>query len=535
MRRPGPPGAGGGDSGPATTLEAHASTILRCQCGACSANGSDNVWGVFVCHCSMCPAEHRSDAYWGGAPWAAVPRATWSGAAVKEQRSSAFGTRGVCSSCGDALYIRYDCESHTDWAHAGVFSSGVLDGARIDHIHCERELGHGIRCHKAFEPWVVDPCRPAGTPAPVVCLKCFQTECTCSSSLSDAASTAAPPPPSQEADDEECHLSEVHIRASSTPADSLCTTTEFIYRSPPGTRAELSSAHETANEPPPSAIDADGDMVLPRKPKRSRLTATPSDDRCGGHGGVLRIEHTLATPLRDVGLQVWRAALLTSEWLFASKHDVRGACVLDLGAGCGLTSIAAAAAGARTVFCTDHVHSVMANAQRNIHLNSSPAVQTVRVRNLPWNAAAADQLAALISGRDASDESADAVTSDVSWQAGDADALRRCTLLLAADCCYDDNATAALLRLVSRLMPMLPTGAVCIFALERRVNFCLEGMRPRAPAAEFFAASLEQRRAAGEWMVERMESDHVPRLFEDTERSAELEMWRVTCAVSKGE
>ena len=84
-------------------------------------------------------------------------------------------------------------------------------------------------------------------------------------------------------------------------------------------------------------------------------------------------------------------------------------------------------------------------------------------------------------------------------------------------------------------MPMLPTGAVCIFALERRVNFCLEGMRPRAPAAEFFAASLEQRRAAGEWMVERMESDHVPRLFEDTERSAELEMWRVTCAVSKGE
>lgn len=63
-------------------------------------------------------------------------------------------------------------------------------------------------------------------------------------------------------------------------------------------------------------------------------------------------------------------------------------------------------------------------------------------------------------------------------------------MVLAADCVYDDGSTAELLATLAELLPALPRGAVCLVALERRVNFCLAGMRPRAPAAEFFHAAL---------------------------------------------
>ena len=60
----------------------------------------------------------------------------------------------------------------------------------------------------------------------------------------------------------------------------------------------------------------------------------------------------MSTTLEAVGLQVWRGALLMSDYLLSSAGArLRGAVVLELGAGTGLVSIIAALRASH-VFCT---------------------------------------------------------------------------------------------------------------------------------------------------------------------------------------
>ena len=78
----------------------------------------------------------------------------------------------------------------------------------------------------------------------------------------------------------------------------------------------------------------------------------------------------------------------------------------------------------------------------------------------------------------------------------------------------------------------MPTDAVVLFCLERRINFCLEGLAPRAPAAEHFARGVDEREARGEWVVERLEASQVPQRFVDYERGPDgsLDLWLVSLA-----
>ena len=105
----------------------------------------------------------------------------------------------------------------------------------------------------------------------------------------------------------------------------------------------------------------------------------------------------------------------------------------------------------------------------------------------PESSAAGDAAcdAAVDAARAAADDRAVAggAADPFAWRRMDVEALRSATLILCADCCYDDDATAKLVELVARLLPRLPRGAAALFALERRINFCLEGLRPRGAAA----------------------------------------------------
>lgn len=69
------------------------------------------------------------------------------------------------------------------------------------------------------------------------------------------------------------------------------------------------------------------------------------------HTPLTYTEHAMSTTLPNVGLQVWRGALLMSDYLLAHSESVEGAIVLELGAGTGLVSLVAAMAAAQ-VFCT---------------------------------------------------------------------------------------------------------------------------------------------------------------------------------------
>ena len=149
------------------------------------------------------------------------------------------------------------------------------------------------------------------------------------------------------------HLSDVHLHCpgSTSAADEV---SRFAF--------STDSAETSA-----TAADSDGDQVLKR--------------RRAGRSGTLKLRHALATPLPDVGLQVWRGALLLCDYLLARPALVRGATILELGAGCGLCGLLAAGT-ARRVFVTDNAEGVLANAQANVELNGVEAV--ARVRMLDW-------------------------------------------------------------------------------------------------------------------------------------------------------
>ena len=133
-------------------------------------------------------------------PWVAVPRLVFEGKAspsdedtLDVRRSSAFAARGQCTACDSVLFIRYDCEEYTDWVHADAMRiSAPAQGGEVAvpywcHIHRDPLMvfiEDGLSSSPSFEPWEADPCRPTGTPEPVVCMKCFQRiggACQCGS------------------------------------------------------------------------------------------------------------------------------------------------------------------------------------------------------------------------------------------------------------------------------------------------------------------------------------------------------------------
>eukprot|EP00873_Tetraselmis_striata_P033106 jgi/Tetstr1/453370/TSEL_040359.t1 len=73
-----------------------------------------------------------------------------------------------------------------------------------------------------------------------------------------------------------------------------------------------------------------------------------------------------------VGWQLWPAARVLADLLVASPALVHGKRVLELGAGCGLCGLVAAALGASAVELTDGAEQVVAHLRRNVEANAGP-------------------------------------------------------------------------------------------------------------------------------------------------------------------
>lgn len=240
------------------------------------------------------------------------------------------------------------------------------------------------------------------------------------------------------------------------------------------------------------------------------------EEACHWFKGIIRIEHTMATPLEDVGKQVWRGALLLADFILSDPDMFRGATVLELGAGTGLTSIIMATA-AKTVYCTDVGEDLLSMCKRNIALNKhilEPAGGEVKVRQLDW----------------LQDDFCTDPTMEFSWTNEEVADLNNTSFIIAADVCYDDDLTDGLFRTLCRLCSNFPRICTIFISMEKRMNFTLQHMEVSCEAYDHFIHCMCQLQEMVDgrcrFSVEQLPSNFGQFLL--YERVEQLELWKVT-------
>ncbi|XP_045315964.1 methyltransferase-like protein 22 isoform X3 [Leopardus geoffroyi] len=265
-------------------------------------------------------------------------------------------------------------------------------------------------------------------------------------------------------------------------------------------------------------LDEDGDLDVERRPPTASdpepagpprdkvhptiLTQEEEDPLADGARessprDIVRIEHTMATPLEDVGKQVWRGALLLADYILFQRDLFQGRTVLELGAGTGLASIIAATV-ARTVYCTDVGTDLLAMCQRNIALNghlTAAGGGVVKVKELDW----------------LRDDLCTDPEVPFSWSQEDvSDLYSHTTILLAAEVFYDDDLTDALFKTLSRLAHKLQNACTAILSVEKRLNFTLRHLDVTCEAYDHFRSWLRRLEGLADgrlhFAVERVEA-----------------------------
>lgn len=118
-----------------------------------------------------------------------------------------------------------------------------------------------------------------------------------------------------------------------------------------------------------SIIDQDGDLLIARR-KRDEI----------------KLLHQKSTNLTLVGLQIWRGAFVLADFLIHNHKEFARKRLLELGAGVGLTTIAAAIHAEREIVCTDiNMGGILELIQSNINTNRPLIKHDVNVRVMELN------------------------------------------------------------------------------------------------------------------------------------------------------
>ncbi|XP_058891366.1 methyltransferase-like protein 22 isoform X2 [Acipenser ruthenus] len=284
-------------------------------------------------------------------------------------------------------------------------------------------------------------------------------------------------------------------------------------------------------------LDEDGDLDVVRRPRggdgpgRDRIypiilskgeeAASDGDELEESDCGVIRIEHTMATPLEDVGKQVWRGAFLMADFILSHRDLFQGCTVLELGAGTGVTSIVMATV-AKRVYCTDVGQDLLSMCERNVALNKhilESGDGDVKVCELDWMR----------------DDFCTDPEVEFSWTEDEvADLHDNTTVLIAADVCYDDDLTDGLFRTLYRIMSNLRHPCTLYFSIEKRLNFTLQHMDVSCEAYDHFRSCLSDLKNITDGkMIFTVEPVQLcfPQ-FLIYERIKQLELWKITSSHS---
>ncbi|KAM9305561.1 methyltransferase-like protein 22 [Gastrophryne carolinensis] len=286
-------------------------------------------------------------------------------------------------------------------------------------------------------------------------------------------------------------------------------------------------------------LDEDGDLEVQRRPQSPsdredlqecvRNVVCPTiltigseeqmeeQDEFVNSNDVVKIEHTMATPLEDVGKQIWRGALLLADYILTQQDLFRGCTALELGAGTGFTSIIMATV-AKTVYCTDIGDDLLEMCDRNASLNRCLTKQAdcgqIKIKELDW------LKSHLLTDPD----------NSFSWTEDDiADLYDNTNVILAADVFYDDDLTDALFKTLSRITHALRSPCTIYLSIERRYNFTLRYMDITCDAYNHFQNCLNNFETTDNgkqrWSVQEIKPVF-PQFF-SYERE-HLELWKIT-------
>ncbi|XP_077489868.1 methyltransferase-like protein 22 isoform X2 [Amblyomma americanum] len=306
--------------------------------------------------------------------------------------------------------------------------------------------------------------------------------------------------------DDEIVVSEVHVDSDNIDKSSNDPLLNLV---PEALKSQLLVAqsrlhvkwdtHVEVANPGCLALDEDGDLDVTRIRRSTEIL----------------LDHCPATTLPTVGLQVWKAALVMSDFLLHNGRELlRGKGVVELGGGIGLCGVVAAAF-ADFVLCTDALEEVLHLCRRNLEqnqafydaLNVKPC--SARVRCLDWRHGLPEmQIATGCSG----------------WSAEDVEDFQKADIFLAADVVYDDHLTDCLFELL--LKAVTRAEQTVYIALEKRVNFTLEDLDAVSPSHIHFTQWLERLRSHG-WLVSGLDLSGIPQYFSGYSRDSYLELWQL--------
>ncbi|KFP46309.1 Methyltransferase-like 22 [Cathartes aura] len=328
--------------------------------------------------------------------------------------------------------------------------------------------------------------------------------------------------------------SEKHVREATTER-------EHQYRSGDELcdkdRNNLKKERELNSEGIEALLDDDGDLEVVRRPRsasdleaedllrdrvypvilmKGKEDAFEDEEQECTCSDVIKIEHTMATPLEDVGKQVWRAAFLLADYILFKREIFRCCSVLELGGGTGITSIIMGTV-AKRVYCTDVGEDLLAMCEQNVALNKhlmEPGRGEVKVKELDW----------------LKDEFCTDPEASYSWSEEEiADLHDHCTVIMAADVFYDDDLTDALFRTLYRITHNLRSSCTVYLALEKRLNFTLRHMDVTCEAYSHFRNTLNDLENFQDrkikYTVEPIKLDFCQFLV--YERIEQLELWKI--------